>query len=99
MVIRASCAVLLCIQPLLAQAEKMQITKLEPRVRAKVIGALVLLTMAGIALVVLSWLVLRIGRRQARREDHKLARRQRQLNVDDWAEKPLAGSQRGEDSK
>ena len=64
---------------------------------AKAFGALILLTIAGVALVVLAWLALRVGRRQARREDQGLARREKKWHADDWAEKPLVPDNNSDD--
>ena len=97
MVKRVCRAAILCTGPLLAHAQKLPITKLDPESRARAIGLLVLLTIGGVALVVLSWLALRVGRRQARREDQRLAEKERKLNMDDWAEKPLLANRDSSD--
>jgi hypothetical protein len=70
----------------------MPITRLDPAARAKVLGALILLTIGGVALVTLAWLALRVGRRQVRRVDDVLARRQQAPVADDWAQKRLTAN-------
>ena len=57
--------------------------------RAKLYGALFLLTLTCIALVLLAWLALRVGRRNSRREDLKCVKLRSRARVDDWASKPL----------
>ncbi len=74
---------------LLLQSQPLPIMRLPPAARAKLIGGLILLTIAGVALVVLSWLALRIGRRNLNRSDDVDAQRRRQRPRDDWADKPL----------
>jgi hypothetical protein len=67
----------------------MQIMRLPPAARAKLIGTLVLLTIGGVALIVLSWLTLRIGRRYLNRSDEMVSHRTGPAQRDDWADKPL----------
>ncbi|MHB0961375.1 MAG: hypothetical protein ACYC6N_16055 [Pirellulaceae bacterium] len=74
---------------LLGQPERMPLMRLPPAARAKLIGALILLTIAGVALIVLSWLALRMGRRFLNRSDDLAAQRSRPVPGDDWADKPL----------
>ncbi len=65
------------------------LSQLEPVARAKLLGGLILLAIGGVALVVLCWLTLRVGRRALRREDVIVQRLNRQTGADDWAAKPL----------
>jgi hypothetical protein len=74
---------------LLLQSPSAPIMRLPPAARAKLIGGLILLTIAGVTLVVLSWLALRIGRRNLSRFEELDSQRSRQLPRDDWADKPL----------
>ena len=74
----------------LAQVERMQITRLDPVARARIIGSLVLLTIGGVALIVLCWLALRVGRRHVLRADPSSCQTHREPHPDDWAERPLA---------
>jgi len=57
--------------------------------RAKLFGALFLLTLTCIAVVLLAWLALRVGRRSVRRQDLKYEKLRSRARVDDWASKPL----------
>ncbi len=75
---------------LLGQAQSRQFMRLPPAARAKIIGALILLTIGGVALVLLAWLALRIGRRNLRRLEDRSSPRWSKVHVDDWANKPLA---------
>lgn len=74
---------------LLAQVAQSPLNRLEPPQRAKLLGSLILLTIGGIALVVLAWLTLRIGRRYLRREDETFQQLRCRSQADDWASKPL----------
>lgn len=58
----------------------------------KLVSALILLTIGGVALVVLAWLTLRIGRRQADRLELG-TRRAAGPPIDDWACAPRAARQ------
>jgi hypothetical protein len=75
---------------LLGQAESMQFMRLPPAARAKIIGALILLTIGGVALVMLAWLALRVGRRNLRRLEDRSPARWSKVHGDDWAKTPLA---------
>jgi hypothetical protein len=77
-----------------AQASKLPLNRLEPAARARLLAALILLTILGIALVVLAWLALRVGRRSLRREDAHVRPRRGTLSPDDWASRPLVRSER-----
>jgi hypothetical protein len=57
---------------------------------AKIIGALILLTIGGVALVMLAWLALRVGRRNLRRLEDRSPPRWSKVHGDDWAKTPLA---------
>jgi hypothetical protein len=74
---------------LLGQSHDTPITRLPPAARAKLIGSLILLTIGGVALVVLSWLALRVGRRYLNRSEEITSLRSPQVHRDDWADKPL----------
>ena len=74
---------------LLGQFGERQIMRLPPAARAKLIGALVLLTIGGVTLIVLSWLTLRIGRRYLNRSDEMAPHHTGPVHRDDWADKPL----------
>lgn len=76
---------------LLAELERSPLSRLPPRTQFKVVGILILLTIGGVALVVLSWMMLRAGRRAWRRDDTRLHQRNRPLDRDDWARHPLPG--------
>ena len=75
---------------LLAQAAPSPADRLEPAQRAKLFGTLALLALGGVAMVVLAWLALRVGRRSSRREDLAAEMlRKKRADVDDWAAKKL----------
>ncbi len=74
---------------LVAQATEMPVNRLESVARVKLLGALILLTIGGTALVFLSWLALRVGRRSLHREDAKVRQLRARVSRDDWASKPL----------
>ncbi len=75
---------------LVAQVAESPAMRLEPAQRAKLFGAFVLLCIGGISLVILSWLALRVGRRNSRRADLAIQQMQKQAPADDWATRPLA---------
>jgi hypothetical protein len=74
----------------LGQTQGGQLSRLPSAARARILGALFLLTIGCIAFVTLTWLALRIGRRHLRRLDEGYERRWTNLQADDWAKKPLA---------
>ena len=74
---------------LVAEVEKSPLSRLPPRTQFKVVGSLILLTIGGVALVVLSWMMLRVGRRVFHRDDVRLGQRSRTIDRDDWARHPL----------
>ncbi|MHB8974361.1 MAG: hypothetical protein ACYC3X_12915 [Pirellulaceae bacterium] len=74
---------------LLGLLGEMQIVRLPPAALAKLIGALVLLTIGGLALIVLSWLALRTGRRYWNRSVERASHCVGPTLRDDWADKPL----------
>lgn len=76
--------------PLLGQASGNRFMRLPPAARARLLGALFLLAIGGIALVTLTWLALRIGRRNLRRLENSSPPRWSPVHADDWAKKPLA---------
>ncbi len=69
--------------------------RLKPEQRAKLIGSLVLLTIGGVALIVLAWLALRVGRRSSQREDLAMELFKQRVKAEDWASKPLVPPERG----
>jgi hypothetical protein len=74
---------------LVAEVEKSPLSRLPPRTQFKVLGGLILLTIGGVALVVLSWMMLRAGRRACQRDEARMSQRNRTLDRDDWARHPL----------
>jgi hypothetical protein len=67
--------------------------RLEPVQRAKLFGSLALLALGGVAMIVLAWLMLRVGRRSSRREDMAVeSLRKKRSDADDWAAKRLVES-------
>lgn len=74
---------------LLAEIERSPLSRMPPRTQFKVLGGLILLTIGGVALVVLSWMMLRAGRRAWHRDDERLGQRTPALDRDDWAKHPL----------
>lgn len=74
---------------LLAETAKSTPDRVALAERLKLYGALFLLTMGCIAVVLLAWLALRIGRRSSRREDLKYEQLRSRARADDWANKPL----------
>lgn len=74
---------------LLAEVERSPLSRLPPRTQFKAIGILILLTIGGVALVVLSWLMLRAGRRAWQRDDARLSQRNQTIDRNDWAKHPL----------
>ena len=78
-----------CTVSLLAEVEQSPLSRLPPRTQFKVIGILILLTIGGVALVVLSWLLLRVGRRARHRDDARLSQRRQTIDRDDWAKHRL----------
>ncbi len=79
---------------LLAQVAQSPLQRLEPQQRMKLLGSLILLAIGGVALVVLAWLWMRVGRRKLRREDGVVNPSRKRVQVDDWARKPLTESLR-----
>lgn len=75
---------------LLADVEAKNVVPGDPSVRARLVLALILLTVGGLALIMLSWLALRIGRRHANRFDLQPDGPQRLIPDDDWARQRLA---------
>ena len=75
---------------LLGQTQGGQFTRLPPAARARILGALFLLTIGCIAFVTLTWLALRIGRRHLRRLENSSPPRWSTVRTDDWAKTPLA---------
>lgn len=80
----ADAACLVC-----AQADPTTAARLEPAARARLAAALILLTIGGVALVVLAWLALRIGRRYTDRQDAPLGTHRGSWSQDDWARQRL----------
>jgi hypothetical protein len=74
---------------LLAEVERSPLSRLPPRTQFKVIGGLILLVIGGVALVVLSWMMLRAGRRAWQRDDARLSQQSRALDRNDWARHPM----------
>ena len=74
---------------LLGQAQSMPFSRLPPAARAKILGALFLLAIFGVVFVTLTWMALRVGRRNLRRLDDRSPPRWSKVHVDDWAKKPL----------
>jgi hypothetical protein len=74
---------------LLADVEANNVVPGDPSVRARLVLALILLTIGGLTLIVLSWLALRIGRRHANRLEPRPDAPRRQLSDDDWARQRL----------
>ena len=74
---------------LLAEVERSPISRLPPRTQFKVLGGLILLTIGGVAFVVLSWMMLRAGRRAWQRDVARVSQRAHAIDRDDWAKHPL----------
>jgi hypothetical protein len=75
---------------ILAQADAPAQKSLDSTAKFKLIAMLILLTIGGIALVSLSWLYLRVGRRVLKRTDLSAQRRRSaEKFAEDWARKPL----------
>ncbi len=74
----------------LGQAEADPLKRLPPEARVRLFGALFLLTIGCLALVTLTWLALRAGRRHLRRLNDSAPPRRLTVQPDDWASKPLA---------
>ncbi len=74
---------------LLAEVERTPLSRLPPLTRFKIIGGLILLTIGGVALVVLSWMMLRAGRRALHR-DTRGTQRAHPVERDDWAKHPMS---------
>lgn len=90
MVIRVLCIVQRRSGLLLAHTARLP-EGMDPVTPAKAVAALVLLSIGGIALVVLSWLFLRVGRRSLRRDDARQPRRHDEALHEDWAKQRLTG--------
>jgi hypothetical protein len=90
MVARACAYVVATLTGLLGEATDSRFMQLPPAARARFLGALFLLAIGGIALVTLTWLALRVGRRNLRRLDKSAPPRWSEVAADDWAQKPLA---------
>jgi ABC-type spermidine/putrescine transport system permease subunit II len=73
---------------LLAQQTEPLIRRLEPQMRAKVLAALAALIILGFGMIALVWLGGRATRRYMGIEP-KPRRRDREINSDDWAHKPI----------
>ena len=73
----------------LGQASSSQFMRLPPAARFRILGALFLLAIFGVAFVTLTWMALRIGRRNLRRLEDQ-APQWSKVRADDWASKPLA---------
>lgn len=63
--------------------------QLEASQRFRLVAALSLLAMGGIALICLAWMMLRAGRRSSRREDRAVERLGHGPDPDDWARSSL----------
>jgi hypothetical protein len=63
--------------------------RLQPEQQARLVGSLILLTIGAVAVVVLAWLALRVGRRSSQREDLKMELFRQKIKAEDWASKPL----------
>lgn len=74
---------------LLAEVERSPLSRLPPRTQFKVVGGLILLVIGGVTLVVVSWMLLRAGRRALQRDDARLSQRSRVIDRNDWAKHPL----------
>ncbi|NLX54289.1 MAG: hypothetical protein GXY58_04165 [Planctomycetaceae bacterium] len=74
----------------LGQAEADPLKHLSPEARARLFGSLFLLTIGCLALVILTWLALRAGRRHLRRLNDSAPLSRSTMQPDDWASKPLA---------
>jgi hypothetical protein len=74
---------------LMAEVEKSPLSRLPPRTQFKAVGSLILLTIGGVALVVLSWMMLRAGRRAFHRDDARVGQQNHTIDRDDWARHPL----------
>jgi len=83
------CAVAV-VTPLVAQAHGDAPVRLPPEARARLFGALFLLAIGCVAFVTLTWMALRIGRRNLRRLENSAPPRWSNPHLDDWAQKPLA---------
>lgn len=90
MVGHVTCYVVATAVALLGQTQGGQFMRLPPAARARILGALFLLTIGCIAFVTLTWLTLRIGRRYLRRLDDSAPPHWSTVHADDWAKKPLA---------
>jgi len=75
---------------LLAEVERTPLSRLPPLTRFKLLGGLILLTIGGVALVVLSWMMLRVGRRAWRRDHARVTQRAHPVERDDWAKHPMS---------
>lgn len=72
-------------------AAQTTLDRVEARQYARIFGALILLAIGGVALVVLAWLALRVGRRSSRRADARLHQLQGRFHPDDWVKPPGRG--------
>jgi hypothetical protein len=76
---------------LLAQVNSPAAKSIDPELRAKIVGQMILLTIGGVALVTLAWLALRIGRRYVQRSGDfdRWSSSADRADWEDWAKRSI----------